>query len=78
MVYLYHTTTTPTAPLGQPGVSCDFEKDLCGYSPVTASTGTLKWIRNSASTSSSNTGPTFDHTYRASKGQSSMKKYCIS
>ena len=46
---------------------CDFESpDICNYQDDV--TGQFKWTRHKGSTSSSNTGPPYDHTYQTSEG----------
>ncbi len=41
-------------------VSCDFETSFCGFTQ--ASDDVFDWTRHSGSTTSSNTGPSDDHT----------------
>ncbi|XP_036360425.1 MAM and LDL-receptor class A domain-containing protein 1-like isoform X2 [Octopus sinensis] len=48
-------------------LSCDFEnKDICGFQQDTH--GKKPWVRHQGSTSTLNTGPLSDHTYRSNKG----------
>ena len=52
----------------QSPVTCDFETaDLCGY--IQDSTDPIDWTRNSGTTPTVGTGPSFDHTYSNSSGR---------
>lgn len=54
-------TTTPTVP--PPGsYDCDFEKDFCTWTQD--SSDSFNWTRHHGKTSSTDTGPTTDHTLK--------------
>lgn len=58
----FYTTTAPTTTVQVPAsdeVTCNFDqKNTCGW--IDDTTSNLKWTLNKGSTSSSDTGPTFD------------------
>eukprot|EP00795_Rhopilema_esculentum_P012712 gene12712-3431_t len=64
------TTSPPTTsrpPTPRPSVySCDFQKDFCSW--TRDATANFNWTRHIRSTSSSDTGPSTDHTMKNSSG----------
>ncbi|XP_070566390.1 MAM and LDL-receptor class A domain-containing protein 1-like [Ptychodera flava] len=59
-------TTTAASTAAPLPFDCDFETDTCGWSQ--GSGDDFDWTRSSGSTSSLNTGPSFDHTKGDSTG----------
>lgn len=53
--------------LPAPVTSCTFENGLCNW--VQDQTDNFDWTRQKGRTSSSNTGPSFDHTTMSSNGK---------
>ncbi|XP_013420619.1 MAM and LDL-receptor class A domain-containing protein 2 [Lingula anatina] len=56
--------------IGVSGITCNFEAGMCGLMPSYTSSAysSFKWTRRSGRTSSSYTGPTYDHTTLSSTG----------
>lgn len=62
------TTSPPPVVTTRPpkgAYDCDFESDFCGWAQDSAAS--FNWTRASGSTSSTNTGPRFDHTLNNSE-----------
>ncbi|XP_078360420.1 MAM and LDL-receptor class A domain-containing protein 1-like isoform X2 [Oculina patagonica] len=54
------STPTPPQPTTPQVIDCNFDRSMCGF--VQDNNDTFDWTRNRGSTSSSNTGPSADHT----------------
>ncbi|XP_033638977.1 MAM and LDL-receptor class A domain-containing protein 1-like [Asterias rubens] len=60
--------TTPGPPTHAPSVyDCDFEQDLCKWAQIT-NNDNFDWTRDKGGTSSSDTGPSKDHTTNSENG----------
>ena len=62
------TTAPPTVATTSPpkgAVDCNFESNFCGWKHD--SSGNFNWTRAKGATSSSNTGPRYDHTLKNSE-----------
>lgn len=55
------------------GLTCDFEDaKICGYTQP--KNDDFDWSRNTRTTGSAGTGPSFDHTYGTSNGETTSIK----